>query len=153
MDRYTKTFTVRWGDCDLNGHVRNTVYDEYGIETRVGYMAERGFGFEQFRAHHLGPVVLRMEIDYLKELHVGERITTDLAVLGLSPDDGRWKLAHGIHKENGKKAARIVLLGGWMDLQARRLVPAPPALARIFRECTRDPAYEDLPPLGSSRRA
>jgi acyl-CoA thioester hydrolase len=153
MDRYAKAFTVRWGDCDLNGHVRNTVYDEYGIETRVGYIVEHGFGFDEFRKHHLGPVVVRMEIDYLKELDVGEKISVDLAVVGLSPDDARWKIAHEIHKENGKRAARIVILGGWMDLQARRLVPAPAALARIWRDCAKDPAYEDLPPLGSSRRA
>ena len=152
MERYAKTFTVRWGDCDLNGHVRNTVYDEYGIETRIGYTFEHGFGFDQLREHHLGPVVLRMEIDYLKELHVGEKITVDLVVLGLSPDDVRFKLAHEILKENGKRAARIVLQCAWMDLQARRLVPAPPALVRIFREAPRDPAYEDLPPLGAPRR-
>ncbi|HVI94827.1 MAG TPA: thioesterase, partial [Anaeromyxobacter sp.] len=65
--------------------------------------------------------------------------------------DVRFKLAHEILKENGKRAARIVLLCAWMDLQARRLVPAPPALARIFREAPRDPAYEDLPPLGARR--
>ena len=153
MDRYVKTFTVRWGDCDLNGHVRNTVYDEYGIETRVAFMRDRGFGYAQLREHGIGPVMLRMEIDYLRELALGETITVDLWVAGLSPDEAKFKIAHDVYRENGKKAARIVLLGGWMNLAARRIVPAPPVLADIWRGAPRDPAYEDLPPLGSTRGA
>lgn len=151
MDRYVKTFTVRWGDCDVNGHVRNTVYDEYGIETRIGYFADQGFGVPQMREHHIGPVVLRMEIDYLRELDLGETITVDVRDLGTSPEGAKWRLGHEIRKADGTVAARIVLTGAWMDLAARKIVPPPPALAAAACAVPRDPRWEALPPLGSSK--
>jgi acyl-CoA thioester hydrolase len=151
MDRYVKTFTVRWGDCDANGHVRNTVYDEYGIETRIGYFADHGFGWPRMREHRVGPVVFRMEIDYLRELDVGEIITVDLRELGSSPEGAKWRLGHAITRADGTVAARIVVTGGWMDLDARRIVPAPPALLAAMRDIPRDAQWEALPPLGSSK--
>ena len=88
MDRYTQTFTVRWGDCDMNGHVRNTMYSEYAIETRMAYLTEHGFGYEQLAEHMIGPVLLREEIDYLREIRAGETVTVDFVQLGLSPEGG-----------------------------------------------------------------
>jgi acyl-CoA thioester hydrolase len=152
MDRYTKTLTVRWGDCDANGHVRNTVYDEYGVETRLAYFADQGFGYPRMREHRIGPVIFREEIDYLREIGIGETIEIDLCQLGSSPDGAKWKFAHEITKQDGTKAARIVLSGGWMDLDTRKITPAPPALAAAMRNVPRDAAFEELPPLGSSKK-
>jgi acyl-CoA thioester hydrolase len=36
VDQYTKTFTVRWADCDANGHLRSTGYSDYAIEGVLG---------------------------------------------------------------------------------------------------------------------
>ncbi len=151
MDRYQKIFTVRWADCDVNGHMRNTAYSEYAIDVRVGYLAERGFGFDGFVAEQIGPVLLREEIDYLREVRLGETITVDYAVLGLSPDNGLFKVQHDFTKANGKPCARIVVSGGWMDLRTRRLVPAPEQLARLMAGVPRAESYADLPPLERRR--
>ncbi len=152
MDRYTQTFTVRWGDCDMNGHVRNTMYSEYAIETRMAYLTEQGFGYEQLGELHLGPVLLREEIDYLREIRAGETVTVDFVLLGLSPEGAKWKFRHDLFKPNGKQAARVVVLGGWMDLHTRHLIPAPEPLAEALRSLPKDPAFEALSPLGSSKR-
>ncbi|WP_242337053.1 MULTISPECIES: thioesterase family protein [unclassified Anaeromyxobacter] len=152
MDRYTQTFTVRWGDCDMNGHVRNTMYSEYAIETRMAYLTANGFSYEHFGELHLGPVLLSEEIEYLREIRAGETVAVDFVQLGLSPEGAKWKLRHDLWKPNGKQAASIIVAGGWMDLNTRKLVPAPAALAEAMRRVPRDPAFEVLPALGSSRR-
>ncbi len=152
MDRYAKTFTIHWRDCDMNGHVQNTIYNEYCIDTRMAYLTEHGFGYAQLGEHRLGPVALREEIDYLREIGFGETITVDMRRLALSPEGAKFNLAHDVYGGDGKQAARIVFKGAWMDLDARRIVPAPPALLAAMRDIPEDPAFEELPPLGSSKR-
>ncbi len=141
---YTRQFTVRWSECDANGHLRNTGYSEYGIETRMSFLAEHGFPYARFVEHALGPVIQREEIDYLHELHLGDAVEVDFKGLGTSPDGARFKLSHDFLK-GGRKVARIVITGGWMDLRHRRLTSPPEELIRILGSLERGEAFEDLP--------
>jgi acyl-CoA thioester hydrolase len=140
------SFTVRWADCDANGHMRNTAYSEYAIDVRVGFLDAHGFGFEQFRECGFGPVLLREEIDYLREVKMNETVEVDFKVLGLSADGARFRVQHDFTKANGKPAARIILDGGWMDMRIRRLAPPPEALAKAFAAAPRAETYAELPP-------
>jgi acyl-CoA thioester hydrolase len=149
MSRYAKTFTVRWADCDANGHMRNTAYSEYGIDVRMAWLSEAGFGFEAMQQQGFGPVLLREELDYFRELKMGEAVKVDLTQVGLSPDGARWKLQHELWKPDGKKAARIVILGGFLDLAQRRLVAPPEPLAKLFAEVEKAEGWEELPKLKS----
>ena len=144
MERFTQTFTVRWSECDANGHLRNTCYSEYAVEVRMAFLAFHGFGFEAMKAAGVGPVILREEIDYLRECHMGETLTVDFTALGLSPDGTRFKMGHQLLKQSGKVAARLVVHGGWMDLAVRRLAPPPPALKAILDGVERAPGFEVL---------
>ncbi|HEX9050873.1 MAG TPA: acyl-CoA thioesterase [Anaeromyxobacter sp.] len=144
MDRYFKTYTVRWADCDVNGHMRNTSYSEYGTDTRVSFLAEGGFTFERFVEHRVGPVLLHEAIDYMREVRLGETIEVDLTVLGLSPDGARFKFEHDVWLPGRKKAARIVLAGGWMDMETRKLRLPPDELLRLMQSGPRSPAFEEL---------
>lgn len=147
MDRYTKSFTVRWADCDVNAHMRNTAYSEYATDARVSYLAEHGFAFERFVELGFGPVILREEIDYLREVRLGETVEVDLTVTGLSPDFARFRFEHEFTKGGGKRAARIVLSGGWLSLKTRKLIPAPEPLANVMRGAPTGERFEELPPL------
>jgi acyl-CoA thioester hydrolase len=150
MSRYAKTFTVRWADCDANGHMRNTAYSEYGIDVRMAWLSEAGFGFEAMSGAGFGPVILREEVDFFRELKMGEPVRVDLTQLGLSPDGGRWRLQHELWKADGTKASRIVILGGFLDLVKRKLVAPPEPLARLFATLEKAEGWEELKPL--SRR-
>ncbi len=148
MDTFAKKFIVRWSDCDANGHLRNTGYSEYAIEVRMAYLAEHGFGLAEMRQHGIGPVLLREEIDYQRECHMGEELTVTFTAIGLSPDGARFKVAHDLLKQNGKQAARLVVLGGWLDNKLRRLTPPPDALREAFEVAPRGGPFETLPPAG-----
>jgi acyl-CoA thioester hydrolase len=114
----------------------------------MAYLAEHEFGLAEMRAQAIGPVLLREEIDYMRECHMGEVLTVTFTSLGLSPDGARFKVAHDIFKQNGKQAARLVVLGGWIDMKARRLAPPPDALREAFEKAPRGGPFETLPPAG-----
>ncbi len=149
MDRFTRTFTIRWSDCDANGHLRNTCYSEYAIEARMAALTEGGFGFPEMKAANVGPVLLREEIDYLRECHMGEAVTVDVTILGLSEDGARFRFGHQLTKANGKAAARLVVSGGWMDLATRRLTAPPERLKALLDLVPRGEGFEVLRPAGS----
>jgi acyl-CoA thioester hydrolase len=149
VDRFTRSFVVRWSDCDANGHLRNTCYSEYAVEVRMAWLTAGGFGFPELKAANVGPVLLREEVDYLRECHMGEELTVDFTSLGLSADGARFRVGHDVLKANGKKAARLVVHGGWMDLAARRLAPPPPRLRALLEAVPRGEGFEVLEPLGA----
>lgn len=144
---YRKQFVIRWSECDLNGHVRNTAYSEFGIETRLSCLAEQGFGYAQLVEHGIGPVIQREEIDYFHELHLGDAIEVDFKALGASPEGGRFKFSHEFWLPGGKRVARIVIHGGWLDLRRRRLTAPPPVLQRVMESIDRGETFEQLPPI------
>jgi acyl-CoA thioester hydrolase len=144
---FEKHFEVRWSDCDANGHLRNTGYSEYCIETRMSFLASHGYPHEWFASRGVGPVILREELDYLHEVHLGDTVVVDFVALGLSPDGARFRVAHDLRKQGGKQVARVVLLGGWLDLRRRRLSPPPDELRRLLETAPRAEGYAELPSL------
>jgi acyl-CoA thioester hydrolase len=144
---FRKSFVVRWSECDLNGHLRNTAYSEYGIETRIGFLADGGFPVARFAELGFGPVIQREEIDYLRELRLGDAVQVDLKGLGTSPEGARFKLSHDFYVPDGTRVARIVLLGGWLDLRVRKLTAPPPDLHALMLSLDRDEPFEALPPI------
>jgi acyl-CoA thioester hydrolase len=148
VEHFTRRFTVRWADCDANGHLRNTCYSEYAVEVRMAFLAEHGLRLPELRRLGVGPVLLREEIDYLRECHMGEELTVDFKVVGESPDRSRFKMIHHVLKPDGKQAARLVVQAGWLDLTARRLVAPPEELQRQWGKVERVEPFEVLGPLG-----
>jgi len=132
MDSFVKSFKVRWADCDVNGHMRNTAYSEYATDVRIAFLAEHGLPWEGLAAMGIGPVLTREEIDYLRELKLGDAFTLDYELLGPAADGARFTLRHHLRLADGTLAARLVIHGGWMDLRARRLAPPPPRLAEAM---------------------
>jgi len=151
MAHFSEIFTVRWSDCDANGHAANTAYSEYATDTRVAFLASQGWTYQHFLESRFGPVITREEIDYLRELRMGDQVTVDFTLLGTSPDLARFKFAHAFTRaRDGKACARVVVVGGWMDLSVRRLATPPAALANIFRTFDRGPDWVELPDAGAA---
>ena len=142
-----RTYALRWSDIDANGHVRHSVYPELGAEVRVAWLRDCGFDWKWFEESGFGPVLLREEIDYLKEIPMGAEVTVDLQALGLSPEGGRWRIRHIVRREGGEEAARIVVTGGWLSHAQRRLLVPPTELAAALNRAPRAPDYGELPPL------
>ncbi len=148
---YERTYTVIWADIDLNGHMRNTAYSEYGTHTRVSYLAAHGFTAARFRELGLGPVLLTEELAYRRELHLDDAIVVDFRMAGLAEDGSHWRVAHDLYHvaADGTRtlAAHMELDGGWLDLHARRLTRPPEALVAAFRALPQTEPFAVLRPL------
>jgi len=146
---FTRTFHVRWGDLDFNAHMKNTAYLDMGPDVRMMFFAENGFPMREFERLRIGPVILRDELDYYRELKLLEPVTVDLVLAGLSDDGSRFRIRNHFVREDGKMAARVTSTGGWLDLDARKLTVPPEALLQALLAMPRSDDFETLP---SSKR-
>lgn len=142
---FTRTFHVRWGDMDFNAHMKNTAYLDICGDVRMMFFAANGFSMRDFERLRIGPVILRDELDYHRELKLLELVTVDLVLAGLSADNFRFRIKNHFTREDGKMAARVTSLGGWLSLETRRLVPPPEALLQALLAMPRSDDFETLP--------
>lgn len=147
---YETTLETGWSDMDMNGHMANTAYLEKAVDVRLRFFAAHRFGVGEFARLRVGPVVMTDELGYFREVHLQETLRATLALAGLAGDGSRWRLCNEFHRADGKLAARVTSVGGWLDLDARRLVAPPPPLAEALATLARTADFVDLP---SSLRA
>lgn len=142
---YKKRLMAGWGDMDFNAHMRNTAYLDKSADVRMMFFAENGFPAGEFTRLHIGPVVMKDEIEYFKEIGLLEELDVVLTVAGLSHDGSRFRIRNEFYRSDGKLAARVSSTGGWLDLAARKLSVPPEKLLAALRALTRSPDFEDLP--------
>ena len=130
---------------DWNSHMANTAYLNKVVDARVLALAEKGFPLEEFIRLRLGVVVMKDEIEYRREVKWMEEIDISFSLAGLAPDGSRFKVCNEVRRTDGELAARIVSTGGFMDLDARKLVAPPPAVLAAYLSLPRTTDYADLP--------
>lgn len=143
-EAFERPFQVAWAHLDANGHMANTAYLDIAVDVRFMYFTSRGFPPEEFRKRRIGPVVRRDEVDYYRELRLLQPIRVNLLLVGLSEDASRFRIRNEIRRDDGEVAARITTLGGWFDLEARKLVAPPETLAAALRALVRADDYAGL---------
>lgn len=150
---YSKTLYAGWGDMDFNSHMANTAYLDKAADVRQKFLAEHGFPIEEFARQRIGPVVRKDEIEYFAEVGLQEEITITYLLAGHAPDGSRFLLRHEIFRADGKLAARVTSAGGWLDLNARRLMVPPPALLAAMNSLERTADFVELPSSIKPREA
>lgn len=144
---YSKTLFAGWGDMDFNSHMKNTAFLDKAADVRMMFFAENGFPMAEFSRLKLGPVIMKDEVEYHKEVGLMQEITVSLAIAGLSPDGSRFSIRNEILRPDGQLCAKVTSAGGWLDLAARRLVPPPQALFSALKSL---PQTADFAALSSS---
>ena len=129
---YTRTLYAGWADMDFNAHMKNTAYLDKAADVRQMFLIENGFPVEEFLRLGIGPVVMRDEVVYFREVRLQQNITVTYAIAGHAPDGSRFLLRHEIFRPDGELSARVTSAGGWLDLAERRLIAPPPALLSVM---------------------
>jgi acyl-CoA thioester hydrolase len=140
-------FEVRWADIDGNRHVRNTAFSEYATHARFQLLATKGFDQATLEEMRFGPVMMREEIRYRREVRFGDSLVVTVRSAGMSPDVFHWRVHQDILREDGKEAAVLKIQGGWIDLDHRSLVVPPVGLAGVLLGLRRTRDYAELPSL------
>jgi acyl-CoA thioester hydrolase len=129
---FEKKFHAGWGDMDFNSHMRNTAYLDKAADVRMMFLSERGFPMSEFMRQKLGPVIMKDEIEYFREVKLLDELKVTLVIAGLSEDGSRWLMRNEFFRPDGKLSATVSSWGGWLDLAARKLVAAPAALLQAL---------------------
>lgn len=142
---YSKTLFAGWADMDFNAHMKNTAFLDKSVDVRMMFFAEHGFPAQEFARLKIGPVVMKDEVEYQKEVGLLQEITVSLAVAGLADDGSRFILRNEIARADGKLCAKISSAGGWLDLALRKLIAPPEALLAALRSLPQTSDFEVLP--------
>ena len=146
---FEKKLFAGWGDIDFNSHMKNTAYLDKAGDVRMMFFSENGFTINDFVSMRLGPVVMKDEVEYFKEINLLDEIRVTLAVAGLSADGSRFRIRNEFYRPDNRLAARVTSIGGWMDLAGRKLIAPPEGLHRAMKSL---PLTDDFSELNSSLR-
>jgi acyl-CoA thioester hydrolase len=142
---FERRLVAGWGDMDFNAHMGNTAYLDKAVDVRMMFFAEHGFPVTEFARLRVGPVVMKDEVEYYRETQLLDELRVTLAIAGLADDGSRFRLRNEFFRADGKPVAKLTSTGGWLDLAARKLVPAPPAMLATLELLTRTDDFEAMP--------
>jgi acyl-CoA thioester hydrolase len=117
---------VLWSQIDANGHLRHSAYADFAAQARVEVLALLGITATMMEQADLGPILFREEARYLREVRAGDRVRVNCLLSKCRADGSRWSFYQEIVRQDGVRAANVLVDGGWMSRTQRRLV-APPA--------------------------
>ncbi len=132
-----KTFsyplTIRESHLDTFGHVNNATYLAVFEEARWEIVTSGGYGMKQIKETGHGPVILEVQLKFLKELRLRQEVSIKTQMLSL---DGKIsKLKQWIEDTAGNTYAEATFTFGLFDLNARKLItPTRPWLAALGLE-------------------
>jgi acyl-CoA thioester hydrolase len=142
---FERTFHVGWAQVDFNGHLGNTSFMDLAVDVRMFFFAENGFPIQEFQRQRFGPVILKDEIEYYKEMYLLDKIRITFQGAGISEDASRFKIRNDFFREDGKLAARLNTTGGWLSFETRKLRVPPIELADAMRSLARTDDFEVFP--------
>ncbi len=142
---FERKLMAGWGDMDFNGHMRNTAYLDKAGDVRMLFFAAHGFPMVEFARLKFGPVVMRDEIDYYREVNLLDELAVTLSLAGLAEDGSRFMIRNEFYGPDGRLAARLTSTGGLLDQAARRLIAAPPGLLGALEKLARTADFQILP--------
>lgn len=122
---YLKKFHIRWSDLDPNRHLANSAYINFMSATRMAYLIEKGFGHREMAQSNIGPILFKEQIHYFKEVFQGKPLYVSLEIGGLSDDGAFYNFIHNFYNYKGENIARGEMMGAWLDLKTRKIIPLP----------------------------
>jgi acyl-CoA thioester hydrolase len=141
---FEKTFHVGWAQVDFNGHLGNTSFLDLAVDVRMFFFTENGFPVHEFQRQKFGPVIMKDEITYFKEMYMLDKIRITFQSAGLSEDATRFRIRNDFFREDGKLAASLTTDGGWLSFETRKLIIPPKNLADAMRSLVRTDDFEVL---------
>lgn len=116
-------FTVAKKHLDVFHHVNNAAYMQIYEEARWAMAQEEGYGLEDLQREQKGPVILRAEIDFRKELQEGQEVLVETFCRAKS--DKLYNIHQRMLRGKGEEQQEVscaLFLCGFFDLKTRKLL-------------------------------
>ncbi len=144
---FERKFFAGWGDMDSNSHMINTAFLAKAADVRLIFFAENGFPMEEFTRLKFGPLAMKDEIEYFKEIRLLEEFKVDVSIAGLSENGSCFRLRNRFWRLGGKLAAQVTSSAGWLDWANRKLMAPSDALLLVLKSL---PKTDDFQIISSS---
>jgi len=144
MEPYIYRSGIRWADLDPNFHVLHSKYYDFGASCRMAFLLENGLTTAMMQENNIGPILLREECTFRKELRFGDELTVTLKLTGVSSSGSRWSMVHEIFKNDNILSAIIHIDGAWLDTIKRKMAEPPAVVKQIFNDAPRSADFKIL---------
>lgn len=142
---FVAQFRARWSDMDFNQHMKNAAFLGCSEDTRMMFLDANGFTIADFARLRIGPVILEERLIYKGEIHLLERFSVDLMLVGITSDARRMVLRSRFVRDSDQALCAIVeSTAMWLNLDQRRTVPPPPELGALWLGLPRTEDFRDL---------
>lgn len=120
FEKFTYELLIREHHLDSFGHVNHATYLEILEEARWEFITAKGFGLQEVHHSGIGPVILELEIKFLKELRLRQKIRIESQLISYERKIGR--LEQIILDENNTPCTQARMTFGLFDIKARKLI-------------------------------
>jgi len=124
---HEKTVVIGESHLDSFGHLNNARYLELFEQARWDLIVSRGFDLETIRKTRTGPIILEVQMKFLKELAPRETISIQTDLVGYERKIGRMRQM--MVKADGTLACEAIFVFGLFHLDERRLLDPSPEWA------------------------
>jgi YbgC/YbaW family acyl-CoA thioester hydrolase len=113
---------IRENHLDYLGHVNHAAYLQIYEEARWEQLVARGYSFDQMNESGIGPIILEVNVKYLKEILLRETITIHTQLHAIKA--GKIAELHQkMVKDDGTIASYATIVMCLLDLKKRKMVP------------------------------
>ena len=116
---------------DVFGHVNNATYLQFYEDARWDFIEKGGFGYERIMKDQVGPVILRLSIDFKKEILNQEEISIESTLKEIRASR-IMSIKQTMVKKDSSIASTLDITMGLMDLSSRKLITPPHKWMKIF---------------------
>jgi acyl-CoA thioester hydrolase len=128
----------------------NSSYLDHASNTRMFFFNQNGFTMSRFGSEKFGPVIVRDELVYRRELRLMEDFRVDFEAAGLSQDGVRFRLRNTFRNSANDISAVVTSDGVWFDLERRKPRIPPQDLDNLMRALQRTNDFAEIPSKNSS---
>ena len=139
---YNKQIEIRWSDLDPNYHLRHSVYYDWGAYCRMCVLVDFGCTTQLMQQFGIGPILLREECQFKREIHFGDKVIINLQVIKATHNYSRWSFKHEIVKNEDVLSAIVIVDGAWLDTSKRKLALPPAEFVEAFDKFPKAPEFE-----------
>lgn len=112
--------------------MNNARYLELFEQARWTLITQNGFGLNKIKELQQGPVILEVNLRFIKELHQRQKIKITVELIEYAGKVG--KLKQQMINERGEVCAELIVVFGLFDLKVRKLIhPTPEWMSALGR--------------------
>jgi acyl-CoA thioester hydrolase len=127
----------------------NSSYLDHASNTRMLFFNQNGFTMSRFASEKFGPLIVRDELLYHKELRLMEDFRVDFEAAGLSQDGVRFRVRNTFRNSANDISAVVTSDGVWFDLERRKPRIPPRDLDNLMRALQRTNDFAEIPSKNS----